>query len=48
MNYIIIDFEMNPVAGEDKEERQICRCEIIEMEQSSWMKASWCWENSRL
>lgn len=31
MNYIIVDFEMNPVAGEYKEERQICRCEIIEI-----------------
>ena len=31
MNYIIVDFEMNPVSGEHKEERQICRCEIIEI-----------------
>lgn len=31
MNYIIVDFEMNPVAGEYKEERRICRCEIIEI-----------------
>lgn len=31
MNYIIVDFEMNPVAGEYQEERQICRCEIIEI-----------------
>lgn len=31
MNYIIVDFEMNPVAGEYMEERQICRCEIIEI-----------------
>lgn len=31
MNYIIVDFEMNPVAGEYKEERHICRSEIIEI-----------------
>lgn len=31
MNYIIVDFEMNPVAGEYREERQICRSEIIEI-----------------
>lgn len=31
MNYIIVDFEMNPVAGEHKEERQISRSEIIEI-----------------
>ena len=31
MNYIIVDFEMNPLAGEYREERQICRCEIIEI-----------------
>ena len=31
MNYIIVDFEMNPVAGEYKAERQICRSEIIEI-----------------
>lgn len=31
MNYIIVDLEMNPVAGEYKVERQICRCEIIEI-----------------
>ena len=31
MNYIIVDFEMNPVAGEHKEERKICRSEIIEI-----------------
>lgn len=31
MNYIIVDFEMNPIAGEYREERQICRCEIIEI-----------------
>lgn len=31
MNYIIVDFEMNPVAGEYKEERKICRSEIIEI-----------------
>lgn len=31
MNYIIVDFEMNPIAGEYREERQICHCEIIEI-----------------
>ena len=31
MNYIIVDFEMNPVAGEHKEERKISRNEIIEI-----------------
>lgn len=31
MNYIVVDFEMNPVAGEYKVERQICRSEIIEV-----------------
>lgn len=31
MNYIIVDFEMNPVSGEYKEARQICRSEIIEI-----------------
>ena len=31
MNYVIVDFEMNPVAGEYKVERQICRTEIIEI-----------------
>lgn len=31
MNYIIVDFEMNPVAGEYKEERQISHSEIIEI-----------------
>ena len=31
MNYIIVDFEMNPVDGKHKEERKICRCEIIEI-----------------
>lgn len=31
MNYIIVDFEMNPVAGEHKEEKKICRSEIIEI-----------------
>lgn len=31
MNYIIVDFEMNSVAGEYKEARRICRCEIIEI-----------------
>lgn len=31
MNYIIVDFEMNPVASEYKEKRQISRSEIIEI-----------------
>ena len=31
MNYIIVDFEMNPVAVEHKEEKKICRSEIIEI-----------------
>ena len=31
MNYIIVDFEMNPVADEYKAERQICHFEIIEI-----------------
>ena len=31
MNYIIVDFEMNPVAKEYRDERKICRCEIIEI-----------------
>lgn len=31
MNYIIVDFEMNPLAREYKEERKICRSEIIEI-----------------
>ena len=31
MNYIVVDFEMNPVAGEYKAERKICRSEIIEI-----------------
>lgn len=31
MNYIIVDFEMNPVAVEYKEEKKICRSEIIEI-----------------
>lgn len=31
MNYIIVDFEMNPVAREYKEEQKICRSEIIEI-----------------
>ncbi len=31
MNYVIIDFEMNPLAGEYGAERQICRSEIIEI-----------------
>ncbi|MDE6748569.1 MAG: exonuclease domain-containing protein [Lachnospiraceae bacterium] len=31
MNYIIVDFEMNPMACEYKEERLTCRFEIIEI-----------------
>ena len=31
MNYIIVDFEMNPIAREYREERKICRSEIIEI-----------------
>lgn len=31
MNYIVVDFEMNPVDGKYREERKICRCEIIEI-----------------
>lgn len=31
MNYIVVDFEMNPVAGEYVEERKICPLEIIEI-----------------
>lgn len=31
MNYVIIDFEMNEIAREYKEERRICRSEIIEI-----------------
>lgn len=31
MNYIVVDLEMNPVAGEYKEERKISRNEIIEI-----------------
>lgn len=31
MNYIVVDFEMNPVASEYKVERRICRSEIIEI-----------------
>ena len=31
MNYIIVDFEMNPVADKYKAERQICHFEIIEI-----------------
>lgn len=31
MKYIIVDLEMNPVAGEYSEERKICRSEIIEI-----------------
>ena len=31
MNYIIVDFEMNPIAKEYISEKQICRSEIIEI-----------------
>ena len=31
MNYIIVDFEMNPIAKEYIAEKQICRSEIIEI-----------------
>lgn len=31
MNYIVVDFEMNPVNSKYGEERKICRCEIIEI-----------------
>ena len=31
MNYVIVDFEMNPVAEENKKERKISRNEIIEI-----------------
>ena len=31
MNYIVVDFEMNPVASEHIEEKQISRFEIIEI-----------------
>lgn len=31
MNYIVVDFEMNPIAAQYKEERQISRSEIIEI-----------------
>ena len=31
MNYIVVDFEMNPVDSKYREERKICRCEIIEI-----------------
>lgn len=31
MNYVIVDFEMNPVADEYTEERKRCRLEIIEI-----------------
>ena len=31
MNYVIVDFEMNPLAEEYVEERKICRLEIIEI-----------------
>lgn len=31
MKYVVVDFEMNPLAREYEEERQICRLEIIEI-----------------
>ena len=31
MKYIIVDLEMNPIANEYKEEKKICRMEIIEI-----------------
>ena len=31
MNYIVVDFEMNPVDSKYGDARSICRCEIIEM-----------------
>ena len=31
MNYVIVDFEMNAVANQYKEERAICNMEIIEI-----------------
>ena len=31
MNYIIVELEMNPIAKENKAERQICKNEIIEI-----------------
>ena len=31
MNYIIVDFEMNPLAAEYKEQKLSCPCEIIEI-----------------
>ena len=31
MNYIVVDFEMNPVASKHIEEKQISRFEIIEI-----------------
>lgn len=31
MNYIVVDFEMNPIADTYKEERRCCRSEIIEI-----------------
>ena len=30
MKYIVVDFEMNPVSKEFKEQKAICRNEIIE------------------
>ena len=31
MNYIVVDFEMNPIANRYKAEKEICGCEIIEI-----------------
>ena len=31
MNYIVVDFEMNPIANRFKAEKEICCCEIIEI-----------------
>ena len=31
MNYIIVDFEMNPLANEYSEEKKLCFSEIIEI-----------------
>lgn len=31
MNYIVVDFEMNPIDKKYKEERHVCRSEIIEI-----------------
>lgn len=48
MNYIIVDFEMNPVAESTKRKDSFAVVRLLKLEQLSWMKASWCWENSRL